>query len=219
MVNPKSELFEKHPEWAITQPNRETYYYRNQLVLDLSNPEVQEYVYSVVENLMKENPEIAYFKWDCNSPITNIYSPYLKEKQNQLYIDHVRGIYNVFERVKQNYPDVPMMLCSGGGARCDYGALKYFTEFWCSDNTDPIERLFIQWGFSQFFPIKSMAAHVTSWNKSTSIKFRTDVAMMCKFGFDISLQELSNEEQQFCKEAVNNYNRLKKVILDGIFIA
>ncbi len=217
MVNPKSELFEKHPEWVIALPNRETYYYRNQLVLDLSNPTVQDYVYGVVETLLKENPDLAYFKWDCNSPITNAYSPYLKEKQQQLYIDHVRGVYNVFKRVKQNYPDVPMMLCSGGGARCDYEALKYFTEFWCSDNTDPVERLYIQWGFSQIFPIKAMAAHVTSWNRSASVKFRTDVAMMCKLGFDISLKELEDKEQEFCKQAVANYNRLKKVILDGDF--
>ncbi|MCD7936232.1 MAG: alpha-galactosidase [Tannerellaceae bacterium] len=217
MVNPKSELFEQHPEWVIMQPNRETYYYRHQLVLDLSNPEVQNYVYGVVEQIMQENPGVAYFKWDCNSPITNIYSPYLKEKQNHLYIEHVRGVQNVFRRVKENYPDLPMMLCSGGGARCDYEALKYFTEFWCSDNTDPVERLYIQWGYSRFFPVKSMAAHVTSWNKAASVKFRTDVAMMCKFGFDISIKELTKEEQQFCKEAVANYNRLKKVILDGDF--
>lgn len=150
MVNPKSELFEKHPDWAIHLPNRETYYYRNQLVLDLSNPKVQDYVFSVVDNIMTENPDLAFFKWDCNSPITNVYSPYLKEKQNQLYIDHVRGVYNVFKRVAEKYPHLPIMLCSGGGARCDYEALKYFTEFWCSDNTDPIERLYIQWGFSQF---------------------------------------------------------------------
>lgn len=70
------------------------------MVLDLSNPKVQDYVYGVVENIMKENPEVAFFKWDCNSPITNIYSPYLKNKQGQLYIDHVRGIYNVLKRVK-----------------------------------------------------------------------------------------------------------------------
>ena len=145
MISPKSELFEKHPEWAIHLPNRETYYYRNQLVLDLSNPKVQDFVFGVVDNIMTENPDVAFFKWDCNSPITNVYSPYLKEKQSQLYINHVRGVYNVLERVKAKYPNVPMMLCSGGGARCDYEALKYFTEFWCSDNTDPIERLYIQW--------------------------------------------------------------------------
>ena len=215
MINPKSELFEKHPDWAITLPNRETYYYRNQLVLDLSNPKVQDFVFGVVDNILTANPEVAFFKWDCNSPITNIYSPYLKNKQGQLYIDHVRGIYNVLERIKDKYPNVPMMLCSGGGARCDYEALKYFTEFWCSDNTDPIERLFIQWGFSQIFPAKAMDAHVTSWNKKTSVKFRTDVASMCKLGFDLGLKELNADEQTFCQNAVANWTRLKKVILDG----
>ena len=215
MVNPKSELFERHPDWAIHYPNRETYYYRNQLVLDLSNPAVQEYVYGIVDNLLKENPDIAYFKWDCNSPITNIYSPYLKADQGQLYIDHVRGIYRVMQRVHDNYPQVAMMLCSGGGARCDYEALKYFTEFWCSDNTDPVERVYIQWGFSHFFPAKAMCAHVTSWNKEASIKFRTDVASMCKLGFDLGLKELNADELLYCQEAVANWKRLQPVILDG----
>lgn len=215
MVNPKSELFEKHPDWAIHYPNREPYYYRNQLVLDLSNPKVQDFVYGVVENLMKENPEIAFFKWDCNSPITNVYSAYLGKEQGNLYIDHVRGVYNVMKRVRDNYPNVPMMLCAGGGGRCDYEALKYFTEFWCSDNTDPIERIYIQWGFSQIFPAKAMCAHVTSWNRSTSVKFRTDVASMCKLGFDIGLKGLSKDERTYCQEAVKNYHRLKPVILDG----
>ena len=216
MVNPKSELYEKHRDWVIQLPNREPYYFRGQLVLDLSNPKVQDYVFSIVDNLMKENPDIAFFKWDCNSPITNIYSPYLKEKQNQLYVDHVRGLYNVCQRVKATYPDIPIMLCSGGGGRCDYEALKYFTEFWCSDNTDPVERIYIQWGFSQIFPSKAMDAHVTSWNSSASIKFRTDVAMMCKLGFDINIKELKKEEQEFCKQAVYNYKQLKPIILDGI---
>ena len=215
MVNPKSELFEKHPDWAITLPNRKTYYYRNQLVLDLSNPKVQDFVFGVVDNILTENPEVAYFKWDCNSPITNVYSPYLKNKQGQLYIDHVRGIYNVLKRVKEKYPNTPMMLCSGGGARCDYEALKYFTEFWCSDNTDPIERLFIQWGYSQIFPSKTLCAHVTTWNRGTSIKFRTDVAMMCKLGFDIKLEDMNQNEHLYCDLAVKNYNRLKPVILEG----
>ncbi|RHJ88931.1 alpha-galactosidase [Parabacteroides bouchesdurhonensis] len=217
MVNPKSELFDKHPDWAIRQPNRETYYYRNQLVLDLSNPEVEDYVFGVVDKLMTENPEIAFLKWDCNSPITNIYSPYLKGKQNQLYVDHVRGVMNVFKRVAEKYPDLYMMICSGGGARCDYGALKYFTELWCSDDTDPFERLYIQWGFSQFFPSKVMCAHVTSWNWKTSVKFRTDVAMMCKMGFDLGLKELKLDELTFCQQAVKNFNRLKSVILEGDF--
>lgn len=214
MVNPKSELYEQHKDWVIHLPNREQYYFRSQMVLDLSNPKVQDYVYGIVDKLMTDYPDIAYFKWDCNSPITNIYSPYLKEKQSQLYIDHVRGLYNILDRVKAKYPNLPMMLCSGGGGRSDYEALRYFTEFWPSDNTDPVERIFIQWGYSHFFPSKSMAAHVTSWGKQP-VKFRTDVAMMCKLGFDIRIEQMNESEQQYCRTAVENFKRLEKTTLDG----
>lgn len=215
MVNPKSELYEKHKDWVIHLPNREEYYFRNQMVLDLSNPAVQDYVFGVVDQLMTKYPDLAFFKWDCNSPITNIYSPYLKGKQTHLYIDYVKGLYKVLDRIKAKYPNLPMMLCAGGSGRSDYEALKYFTEFWPSDNTDPIERLFIQWGYSQIFPSKTLCAHVTTWNRGTSIKFRTDVAMMCKLGFDIKLEDMNQNEHLYCDQAVKNYNRLKPVILEG----
>lgn len=215
MVNPKSELYEKHKDWVIELPNRETYYYRNQLVLDLSNPQVQQYVYSVVDRLMTENPDIAYFKWDCNSPITNIYSPYGKANQGNLYIDYVRGLYRVLQRIQAKYPKLEMMLCSGGGARCDYEALKYFGEFWASDDTDPFERLYIQWSMSKFFPVKAIAAHVTDWNRKASVKFRTDVASMCKLGFDIDLKTMSTDDYKYVQQAVANWKRLQTVILDG----
>ena len=216
MVNPKSELFEKHPDWVIQQPNRDTYYYRNQLVLDISNPKVQDYVFGVVDRIMTENPDVAYFKWDCNSPITNIYSPYHKGNQGNFYIDHVRGVYKVMSRIKAKYPQLPMMLCSGGGGRMDYEALKYFTEFWCSDDTDPYERLYIQWSLSKFFPAKTMGSHVTNWNKKTSVKFRTDVCSSCKLGFDIDLKPLKGtDDYTYVQQAVKNWTRLKSVILDG----
>ena len=215
MVNPRSELMEKHPDWVIKHPNRKPYYYRWQMVLDLPNPKVQDYVFGVVDGLMQKYPGIDYFKWDCNSTITNIHSPYLKEKQGQLYIDYTLGLYNVLERIQKKYPNLPMMLCSGGGGRCDYKALKYFTEFWCSDNTDPYERLYIQWSMSKFFPAKAMAAHVTHWNKQVDLKFAIDVASMCKLGFDIDYDRLSEEEKALCRLALKNYNRLKHVILDG----
>ena len=215
MVNPKSELYEKHRNWVIELPNRETYYYRHQLVLDLSNPEVQDYVYSVVDRLMTENPNIVYFKWDCNSPITNIYSPYQKANQGNLYIEYVRGLYKVLDRIQAKYPKLEMMLCSGGGGRCDYQALKYYGEFWPSDDTDPYERLYIQYSMSKFFPSKALAAHVTNWNRQTSIKFRTDVASMCKLGFDLDLKTMKPEDYKFTQDAVTNWNRLKNVILDG----
>lgn len=215
MVSHKSELYEKHKGWVITLPNREEYYFRNQLVLDLSNPKVQDYVFGVVDGLMTKYPDIAYFKWDCNSPITNIYSNYEKMKQTHLYVDYVRGLYNVLERIKAKYPDLPMLLCSGGGGRTDYEALKYFVEMWPSDNTDPVERIFIQWGYSQVFPAKVQCAHVTTWNKAASIKFRVNVAMMGKMGFDINLHDIPAGELAYCKQSIADFNRLKPVILDG----
>ena len=215
MVNPKSELYEKHKDWVIHLPNRDEYYFRNQMVLDLSNPKVQDFVFGVVDRLMTDYPGIAYFKWDCNSPITNIYSHYLKDKQTHLYVDYVHGLYNVLERIKAKYPNLPMMLCSGGSGRIDYKALSYFTEFWASDNTDPLERLFIQYAYSYFYPVKATCAHVTTWNSGTSIKFRTDVTMMGKMGFDIKLSDMSDNDLAYCKEAVKNYRRLSPVIMDG----
>lgn len=108
-----------------------------------------------------------------------------------------------------------MMLCSGGGARCDYEALRYFTEFWCSDDTDPYERIYIQWSLSKFFPLKAMASHVTDWNKKTDLKFRIDVASMGKLGFDMDLSQLNEADWRFCREAVARYRELKPVIFDG----
>ena len=212
MVNPEGELAEQHPDWILKLPNRETYLFRQQLVLDLTNPKVQDFVFGVVDNLMTENPKLKFFKWDCNSPITNIFSYAEGENQGNLYIDYVRGLYKVLDRIQAKYPDLTMMLCSGGGGRCDYEALKYFTEFWCSDNTDPIQRLYIQWGFSQFMPAKAMCSHVTNWNKRASVKFRVDVDFLCKLGFDIDLKGMEVGDLQYCRQAVKEYNRLKPVI-------
>lgn len=214
MVNPKSELYEKHPEWVLKLPNREENYQRNQLVLDLTNPKVQDYVYKIVDDLFTENPSLAFIKWDCNRTMTNAYSSYLKANQSHLYIAYTEGLYKVLERVRAKYPHVPMMLCSGGGGRADYGALKYFTEFWPSDNTDGAERVYIQWGYSNFFPANTISAHITHWGKQ-SLKFRTDVAMMGKMGYDIDMKDFTPEEVAFSNAAVANYKRLSPVIWFG----
>ncbi len=214
MVNPKSELYEKHPDWVLKLPNRPEHYYRNQLVLDLTNPQVQEFVFKLVDDMMQKNPQIAFFKWDCNRMMTNTYSPYLKNQQSHVYIDYVKSLYQILDRIRQKYPHLPMMLCSGGGGRVDYGAMKYFTEFWASDNTDPMERIYIQWGYSNFFPAISVCNHITSWGKQP-LKFRTDVAMMGKMGYDIPVKELTADELKFSQEAVANYKRLTGVIWHG----
>lgn len=213
MVNPKSQLYEKHPDWVIKQPKREEYYFRNQLVLDLTNPKVQDFVFGVVNDLFTKNPELAYIKWDCNAVIYNAYSATLGN-QNHFYIEYMRGLYKVLERIRAKYPTVPMMLCSGGGGRVDYAALKYFTEFWPSDNTDPIERIFIQWEYSYFYPAITSSNHVTDWGKQP-IKFRTDVAMMGKLGFDIVVSHLKDNDLKYCQDAIKTYNTIKPIIWHG----
>lgn len=214
MVNPKSELYEKHPDWVLKLPNRSEHYFRNQLVLDLTNPAVQDFVYNVVDEMMAKNPGIAFIKWDCNRMMTSAYSAYLKENQSHLQIEYVRSFYRVMERLRAKYPHLPIMLCSGGGGRTDYGALKYFTEFWPSDNTDAVERVFIQWGYSYFFPSITSCNHITTMGNQ-SLKYKTDVAMMGKMGYDIRVNELTADELEFSKMAVQNYNRLKSLIWNG----
>lgn len=214
MVNPKSELYEKHPDWILKLPNRAENYYRNQLVLDLTNPAVKEFVFQTMDHLISANSGLAFIKWDCNRLMSNTWSPYLKEKQSNLYVDYVRGLYDVFSRIRHKYPHLPMMLCSGGGARIDYEAMKYFTEFWASDNTDPLERVYMQWGYSLFYPSNAIACHVTSWGQQ-SLKFRTDVAMMGKLGYDIDVSKMTDAEVSFSREAIKNYKRLSSTIWYG----
>ncbi|RIV19901.1 alpha-galactosidase [Fibrisoma montanum] len=213
MVSPKSELYEKHPDWVLKLPNRQEYYFRNQLVLDLSNPKVQDFVYGIVDDLMTKNPTLGYIKWDCNAVIYNAFSA-TNPNPTHVYVDYVQGLYKVLDRLRVKYPTLPMMLCSGGGGRVDYGALRYFTEFWPSDNTDGLERIFIQWNYSNFFPAIATCNHVTDWGKQP-IKFRTDVAMMGKLGYDIVVSKLDEKELQFSQEALKTYERVKEVIWQG----
>ena len=218
MVNPKSELYENHPDWVIRQPNRKEYYYRQQLVLDLCNPLVQNYVFGVFDRLFQEAPDIAYVKWDCNTVIYNAHSAHLEREgkpQSHLYVDYVKGLYTVLEKIRVKYPDVSIMLCSGGGSRVDFGALPYFNEIWLSDNTSPIDRVFMHWEYSHFYPATILAAHVTDWDKKASIKFRTDVASMGRLGFDLMVDKLSERDQEFCRIATENYNGFKDVVLQG----
>jgi alpha-galactosidase len=219
MVNPKSELYENHKDWVIREPQRPEHYFRNQLVLDLTNPEVQDHVFGVLDNIFSKNPDVAYIKWDCNAVIYNAYSMYLEKKklpQSQLYVDYVKGLYSVLDRLRAKYPKTPMMLCSGGGGRADYEALRYFTEFWLSDNTDPLERVFIQWESSYFFPMIVSCNHITDWSK-VGIKYRTDVAMMGKMGYDIVVDHLKPDELEFSQSAIQNYKSFSDVIWQGDF--
>ena len=191
MVNPRSELFERHPDWVIAQPKREMELQRHQMVLDLSNPEVREFAYAVLDETLRANPGITFVKWDCNRYMTQPGSHYLPaDRQSHLQVDYTHGLYEVMRRLATEHPRVQLMVCSGGGGRVDYGAMRYAHEMWPSDMTDPARRIFIQWGFSHFYPALTVANHVTRWG-NRPLKFAFDVAMSGRLGMDVDVEKLS----------------------------
>ena len=222
-ANTVSELYEKHPDWVLEVPNRDPRYGRGgtQMLLDLSNPEVQDFVFQVVDDLMTNYPDIAYIKWDANASLVNYGSPYLpKDKQSHIYIDFHRGLQKVVERIRAKYPDLVMQACGGGGGRVDYGVMPGFDEFWVSDNTDALQRIFMQWGTSYFYPSMAMAQHVSaSPNHQTGrvipLKFRFDVAMSGRLGMEIQPNTMSDGEKEFSKHAIATYKEIRPVVQFG----
>jgi len=215
MVNPRSELFEKHPDWAIQQPKRPLQLQRNQLALDLSNPKVEAFVYSVIDRTLRENPGISYVKWDANRYLTQPGSPYLgKARQSHLQIEYGRALHRIMARMAKEHPDVELMICSGGGGRVDYGSLQYGHEFWPSDMTDPARRIFIQYGYSFFFPPISVSNHVTHMGNH-SMKFAFDVAMSGRLGMDIDVDKLSKGDREFARHAIETYKSIRETVQLG----
>ena len=223
MANTKSELYENHPDWVLHQDNRPITTGRGgtQVVLDLCNPKVQDFVFGITDNLLSENPEIAYIKWDCNADIMNYGSPYLpKNRQSEIYIRYHMGLRNVLERIRAKYPDVVIQVCASGGGRVTYGLLPWFDEFWTSDNTDAYQRLFIQWSDSHFYPAIAQASHVSaSPNHQTGrvvpLKFRFDVAMTGRLGMELQPKNMTDEEKAFAKRAVAAYKQIRPVVQLG----
>jgi len=223
-VNTKSELFEKHPEWALQTKGRELKLGRGgtQLVLDMTNPQVQEFAFKIVDDLLTRYPEIAYLKWDANASIQNVGSLYLPmHKQSNLYVDYHMGLLKVLQRIRQKYPDVVIQDCASGGGRANYGLLPYFDEFWTSDNTDALQRVYIQWGTSLFFPANAMACHINHcpyWNtggRIIPIKFRCDVAMSGRLGIELQPKDMTDEERQQCTTCFKDYKELRNVVQTG----
>ncbi len=221
MVNQKSEIYEKHPDWVLKENGREQYTERNNYVLDLTNPLVQNFVFESVRKVITQNPYISYVKWDCNSPINNPYAPYLAaDAQEQLWIRYIQGFYKICDSLINTFPDITFQVCASGGGRVDYGSLKYFHEFWASDNTDALQRVFIQNGTSHFFPSIAMAAHVAKspngiTHRTTPLKYRFDVAMSGRMGIELLPADLSNDEFEFAKEAVNTYKNIRPIVQLG----
>ena len=223
MTNSKSELFEAHPDWVVAHPTRELSKGRGgtQLVLDLSNPKVQDFVVSIVDNLVKENPSLHYIKWDCNMSMNNFGSSYLTaDQQSHLFVDYHLGLRSALERIRAAHPDLVIQLCSSGGGRVNWGALPYFDEFWVSDDTDAQQRLFIQWGTSHFYPTMAMAQHVSaSPNHQTGrvipLKFRFDVAMTGRLGMEMKPSDLNDREREYAKKAIAFYKEIRPIVQLG----
>lgn len=214
MVNPKSELFEQKPEWILSQKNRDLEVQRHQLVLDITRPEVWDFQWKVVDDALGI-PGVTFCKWDCNRYLTQAGSSWLADdRQSHLWIDYNLALYRLMGKTAEVYPDTTLMLCSGGGGRVDYGALRYFHEFWPSDNTDPVARVPMQWNYSYFFPAIAMASHVTHMG-NRPMHFSCSVAMSGRFGMDLDVANLTAEEFSICKGAVKAYKGIRDIVLHG----
>ena len=184
-------------------------------------PEVQEFIYKLIDDLLTSHPQIAYIKWDANMNINNYGSHHLPaERQSHLYFDYHRGFAKVMQRIRDKYPDMVIQACASGGGRANYGVLPYFDEFWVSDNTEALQRIYMQWGISYFFPAVAMAAHVgSSPNHQTGrvipLKLRFDVAMTGRLGMEMQPRNMTDEERAFSRKAISNYKEIREVVQQG----
>ena len=222
-TNTISELYEQHPDWVLQERGRELKLGRGgtQLVLDMTNPEVQDFVFSIVDNLLTKHPEIAYIKWDANASIQNYGSLYLaRDRQSNIYVDYHLGLIKTLERIRANYPNVVIQNCASGGGRANYGLMPYFDEFWVSDNNDALQRVYIQWSTSYFFPSNAMAQHIGGspylmTGRTTPIKFRCDVAMSGRLGMELQPAHMTDEERAQCTVAIRDYKQMRELIQLG----
>ena len=223
MTNSVSELYDAHPDWIIKAPKRDAVQGRGgtQLILDMSNPKVQDFVFSVVDNLMTKYPEIDYIKWDANMPILNHGSQYLTmNDQSHLYIEYHRGFEKTCKRIRAKYPDLTIQACASGGGRANWGVLPYFDEFWVSDNTDALQRIYMQWGTSYFFPAIAMASHISATPnhtvfRTTAMKYRIDVAMSGRLGMEIQPKNMTDDEKALCRKAIAEYKQIRPIVQFG----
>jgi alpha-galactosidase len=223
MTNRISELYEKHPDWVIKAPRRDAVQGRGgtQLVLDLSNPKVQDFAFGIVDGLMTKYPGIDYIKWDANMAVMNHGSQYLPmQEQSHLYIAYHEGFRKLCDRIRSKYPDLTIQACASGGGRANWGVLPWFDEFWVSDNTDALQRVYMQWGTSYFFPAIAMASHISAVPnhtvfRTTSLKYRIDVAMSGRLGMEIQPKNMTDAEKALCRQAISEYKQIRPVVQFG----
>ncbi len=220
MISEDSDLYREHPDWAFAIPGRRPVRGRSQLVLDFSRPEVVDGIYEQIASVLK-SANIEYLKWDMNRSIADVYSSTCEtEAQGTVLYKYMLGVYDFLERLHQNFPEILVEGCSGGGGRFDAGMLYYSPQIWCSDNTDAIDRIYIQYGTSFGYPISAVGSHVSAvpnhqTGRITPIETRGVVAMAGSFGYELDLGKITEEEKQCVKKQIRDYHKYWSVIHNG----
>ena len=220
MVCANTALYAAHPDWALTIPGRAPATGRSQLVLDMGRPEVVDYLYDIFHRLLAEH-DIAYIKWDMNRNLTDVYSRALPpERQGEAAYRYMLGLYSLLDRLTRDFPQVLFEGCAGGGGRFDAGMLCYCPQIWCSDDTDAIHRIKIQYGTSFGYPPCAMGSHISAspnhqTGRSTLLSTRAVVAMAGTFGYELDLQKLTADEKEMVKAQIVRYKQLQPLLLEG----
>jgi len=220
MVSEDSDLYREHKDWALQIPGRKPVRGRNQLVLDLSREQVRGHLYNQICAVL-DSADIAYVKWDMNRSITDWYSPLLSgTQQNELPHRYVLGLYDLMKKLTERYPHILFEGCSGGGGRFDLGMLCYQPQIWCSDNTDAINRLKIQYGTSFFYPVSAVGSHVSASPNHQTGRFcplstRAAVAMAGSFGYELDVTKMTDEEKSEALAFTEHYRQYQNLIYNG----
>ncbi|WOO88578.1 alpha-galactosidase [Mollicutes bacterium LVI A0078] len=222
MISKRSKLYEEHPQYAIQTPNRYMSYGRQQFVLDFANPEVVQYIFDML-CVELDRLDFQYIKWDMNRNITEGYSSSLGiHNQGEFLHRYILGVYKLYELLQEKYPDVMIEACAGGGGRFDLGMLYYSPQIWTSDDSDPVERLKIQWGTSMLYPLHAIVNHVSAvknhqTGRETNLDFKASVAYFGNFGYEINFSELNEKEKQQIEKQMKFYDKYQDVFLKGKF--
>ena len=220
MISPESELIKKHPEWVMQINGRKPTLSRWQLMLDLTNPQVCDYIYDCIADVLK-NTNIEYIKWDYNRTMAHIGSSYLKaEQMGEYYHRYILGLYNVLERLTTDFPNVLFEGCASGGARFDIGMLYYTPQIWTSDDTDAVERAEIQYGTSLIYPMSCQSAHVSvcpnhQTGRTVSMQARHIFALTGSFGYELAPEKICEEDREYIKEFIKYYNNNYDIFQSG----
>ena len=219
MISENSDLYRKHPDWALQIPARKPVRSRNQLVLDFSRKDVRDAVFAAICKVLDQG-NVEYVKWDMNRSLADYYSA--GSVPGKVAYDYMLGVYDFLEKLSERYPRLLIEGCSGGGGRFDAGMLYYTPQIWCSDNTDAVDRVRIQYGTSFFYPISTVGSHVSAvpnhqTGRTTSLLTRGVVAMAGTFGYELDPGKLCEEEKNMIREQVRQYKRCGDLIQNGAY--